>query len=83
MFTHVAFTVATGVQVHFCAPVHPRQRESDENTNGLLRQHVPRSVAFSSLHEKDVDAIADALNGGHERRSVGARQLRSSPSSLQ
>lgn len=42
MAGHKTFTVPTDVPVYFCDPASPRQRGSNENTNGLLRQYFPK-----------------------------------------
>ena len=63
MAEHVRFTQATGVEVYFCDPKSPWQRGSNENTNGLLRQYLPRTLDFRTLTQADFDAIADQLNG--------------------
>ena len=47
---------------YFCDPKSPWQRGSNENTNGLLRQHLPRRVDFRTLTQADLDAIAQELN---------------------
>ena len=62
MAQHQRFTVATGVQVYFCDPKSPWQRGSNENTNGLLRQYLPRRLDFRTVTQADLDTIAQELN---------------------
>ena len=62
MADHQRFTIQTGVQVYFCDPKSPWQRGSNENTNGLLRQYLPRRLDFRTLTQTDLDAIAQELN---------------------
>lgn len=63
MAEHARFTIATGVQVYFCDPKSPWQRGSNENTDGLLRQYLPRTVDMRDYTQADFDAIADELSG--------------------
>jgi IS30 family transposase len=62
MAQHVEFTVDTGVKVYFCDPKSPWQRGSNENTNGLLRQYLPKSADLSQCSQRELDAIARSLN---------------------
>jgi IS30 family transposase len=63
MGEHVRFTVDTGVQVYFCDPRSPWQRGTSENTNGLLREYLPKAADPGALTQADIDAIAAELNG--------------------
>ena len=70
MAAHKRFTDETGIQVYFCDPKSPWQRGSNENTNGLLRQYMPRRVDFRTFTQVDLDAIALELND-RPRQTLG------------
>ena len=70
MHAHKRFTVATNVQVYFCDPRSPWQRGSNENTNGLLRQYLPRGTDFSRISQSYLNAIALRLNQ-RPRKTLG------------
>ena len=67
---HARFTVNTGVTVYFCDPRSPRQRGSNENTNGLLRQYFPKRSEIAHYTQDDLDAVAAELSG-RPRQTLG------------
>ena len=62
MAQHARLRIDTGVEIYFCDPHSPWQRGTDENTNGLLRQYFPKGTDLTRYDERELDAVAAALN---------------------
>jgi IS30 family transposase len=62
MAEHELFRISTGMQVYFCDPHSPWQRGTGENTNGLVRQYLPKRTDLSKHSAKQLRRIAHELN---------------------
>jgi IS30 family transposase len=63
MSEHRAFATATNMAVYFCDRAAPWQRGTNENTNGLLRQYLPKGTDLSARSVDDLTTITEELNG--------------------
>ena len=72
MMGHKRFTLATDIQVYFGDPRSPWQRGSNENTNGLLRQYLPKGIDISNYSQAQLNAVARQLNQ-RPRKTLGFR----------
>nr|WP_242539746.1 IS30 family transposase [Trinickia mobilis] len=71
MTCHVELAERLNLDIWFADPHAPWQRGSNENTNGLLRQLLPKGMDLSTLSQTQLNYIANLLNGRPARRSAG------------
>ena len=70
MSAHAQFTVDTGIRGLLLRPTQPWQRPSNENTNGLLRQYMPKGTDLSVHSAEDLQRFAVSLNN-RPRQALG------------
>ncbi len=63
---------ATGVEFYFATPHHSWERGTNENTNGLIRQYLPKRTSMAHVTQEACDAIAAKLNS-RPRKRLGYR----------
>jgi IS30 family transposase len=59
---------ATGVKVYFATPYSSWERGTNENTNGLIRQYLPKRTSMKRLTQDRCNAISSALNNRPRKR---------------
>ena len=69
---HAEVTTSLGVEFCFAPPHHPWQRGTNENTNGLLREHFPKGTGFEDVGDEEVASVYDRLNR-RPRKILGYR----------
>lgn len=72
MACHTELSAQLEMTVYFADPHSPWQRGSNENTNGLLRQYLPKGTDLSVYSQEQLEAIAYSLNT-RPRKSLGFR----------
>ena len=70
MADHAHLSRQTGMQVFFAHPHSPWERGINENTNGLLREYLPKGSDLSIYSQAQLDEIAYKLNA-RPRKSLG------------
>ncbi len=59
---------ATGVKLYFATPHHAWERGTNENTNGLIRQYLPKRTSMAHVTQRDCNTIAKKLNTRPRKR---------------
>lgn len=62
MTEHKQLALEAHIRVFFCDPQSPRQRGTNENTNGLLRQYFPKGTNLSTLSSRELRRVTRLLN---------------------
>lgn len=62
MARHAELARQLKIKVYFCDPHSPWQRPTNENTNGLVRQYLPKGIDLSLYSNRDLEKIAESLN---------------------
>ena len=63
-----ALEEATDVRCYFAYPHRPWERGSNENFNGLLRQHFPKRKSLAYVRQRDCDHVTHKLNARPRNR---------------
>lgn len=67
---HELIASTLGVDIYFAHPYHSWERGLNENTNGLIRQYIPKGKDFAEVTDADIINIQNKLNN-RPRKSLG------------
>ena len=70
--SHQKISDGLEAQGYFAHPYHSWERGLNENTNGLIRQYLPKGQSFDDITDQDVQIIMDRLNN-RPRKCLGFR----------
>ena len=65
---HERVTNETGIPVYFARPYHSWERGCNENTNGLIRQYIPKGTDFDTLSDEYIQYVQEKLNRRPRKR---------------
>jgi len=68
MSQHKVMSQNLSMKIYFADPHSPWQRGSNENTNGLLRQYLPKGENLFVHSQEELDKVAWLLNTGPRKR---------------
>ena len=66
--SYATIELRTGVKFYFATPYHSWERGTSENTNGLIRQYLPKRSSMADVTQADCNAIALRLNQRPRKR---------------
>jgi IS30 family transposase len=67
MAQHLTVSAQLNMPVYFCSPYSPWQRGSNENTNGLIRQYLPKGMDLFTVTAQELRRIESKLNNRPRR----------------
>ena len=72
---HEEIAALTSASIYFAHPGHPGERGTNENTNGLIREYLPKGLDFREVMDDDVQLAVTRLNN-RPRKCLGFRTPR-------